>query len=182
MSVRDDFDPNTNKPFHLFLLGIVAFGLWFSSGVSFLLSAFLVGWVFSRWIVEGFGFLASKGEAAAVAEWNGRYFAYYENQVRIVWDRTHIWVNAADVFLVLGLSPDAVTRKKISARLGLNGYGIPSKKAGECFSEQGIAAYLNGFNDLKTAQFRRWLERDVLAVLNKQRECGTPEFEHHKID
>lgn len=181
MGVRDDFDPNTNKPFHFFLLGVVAFGLWFSSGVSFFFSVYLVGWVLSRWIVEGFGFLARKGETAAVAEWNGRYFAYYENQVRIVWDRQHLWVNAADVFLVLGLSPDDITRKTIAARLGQDGYAIPSRNAGECFSELGIATYLNGFSDLKTAQFRRWLERDVFAVLTKQRECASPEFEYHKI-
>lgn len=162
------------------LLSLVAFGLWFSSGVSFFLSLGLLGWVLSRWIVEGFCFLARKGEAAAVTEWNGRYFAYYEHQVRIAWDEKQIWINA-DVFLVLGLSPDGITRKTIAARLGSDGYGVPSSKAGECFSEAGIAAYLAGFSDLKAAQFSRWLERNVFAVLSKQRECATPVFEHHKI-
>jgi len=181
MGIRDDFDFNTNKPFHVFLLGVVAFGLWFSSGVSFFFSVYLVGWVVSRWIVEGLGFIARKGEAAASAEWNGRYFAYYEHQLRIVWDAKQMWINSADVFAVLGLSPDGITRKAIAARLGRDGYGIPSKAAGECFSEAGLAIYLNGFGDLKTAQFRRWLERDILAMLAKQRECAAPEFEHHKI-
>ena len=181
MGVRDDFDPNTNKPFHFFLLGMVAFGLWLTSGISFFLSLYLFGWVLSRWIVEGMGFLARKGEAAAVSEWNGRYFAYYEHQVRIFWDENRIWINSADVFLILGLSPDGISRKALAAHLGRDGYGSPSKTAGECFSETGIATYLRRFNDVKTVQFRHWLERDVLSVLAKQRECEVPEFEHHKI-
>lgn len=181
MSIQKDFDPNTNKPFHLFLLGLVAFGLWFSSGASFFMSLFLVGWVLSRWIVEGFGFLARQGEAAAVKEWNGRHFAYEERPVRIFWDREHIWIRAADVFEVIGESPDRISRMKIAARLGKDGYGIPSREVGECFSEQGVAAYLSGYRNLETAQFHRWLEREVLAILNKQRECATSGFEEHLI-
>ena len=181
MSVRDDFDPNTNTPFHLFLLALAFGGIWLTSGITTLLSVPLIAWVASRWIVAGFGYLARKGEAAAVQDWNGRYFAYRELQVRIFWDEEHIWIKATDVFNVLRESPDAISRKKIAARLGKDGYRVPSGKLGECFSETGIATYLNGFRDLETAQFRRWLEREVFVILDKQRECATSAFEQHKM-
>lgn len=176
-----DFDINTSKPFHVFLLAFVGFGLWLSNGTSFWLSLPLVGWVLARWIVQGFSALRQVAEADATEAWNGRYFSYDDVQVRIFWDDEQTWVRAADVYALMGLSPDAVSRRKIAARLGPADYRRLAGEAGECFSAPGVLRYLNGFADLRAAKFRRWLEREVFATLAKQRECATGAFERHKL-
>lgn len=181
MSKDADFDINTNKPFHLSLLGFIAFGLWASSGASFFASIPLFAWVMSRWIVEAFAVVSRRAEEDALEDWNGRHFCYDDIQVRIFWDDEQTWIRAADVFEVLGESPDAVSREKIAAGLGPAGYRTPTAVSGECFSGEGVLIYLHRFGDLRAARFRRWLEREVLPVLSRQRQCRTSAFEQHKI-
>lgn len=181
MGVLGNFDPNTNKPFHLFLLAIGCGGIWLTQGMLSLLAVPLFGWVLSRWVVEGVAFIAKKGGDDAVREWNGRYFAFNEYQVRIFWDKQRVWVKAADVFRVLGESPDSISRRKIAVRLGPDGFGTPARKEGECFTDQGVISYLNARGDLTSVQFRRWFEREVFAILHKQREVQAARFEQHTL-
>ena len=172
-------DPNTDFRLHAFVLGAALLNLVF--GFPFL-SIPLFAWVAARWIVMGFGALKRHAEERALAEWNGRYFAYDDKQVRVHWDDSATWIEAEDIFRIIGRKPDPTTRERIRLRIGSERFCVPEAVGRECFSGDGVLDYLAAFEEDEPRKLRRWLEREVFANLASLRERGTEHFKRYRID
>lgn len=173
--------PDTNWKFHLFLLAL-AFGVMPFAGAWGMLSVPLIAWVVARWTIMAISGAKRDAELRAYREWNGRYFAYDDGQVRIHWDDDGIWLVAADVFRAMGRAPDAIERRKLSVRLGAGGYGRPPGIEADCFSEGGVLRYLASLKEEETRRFRRWLEREVFPNIRRLREADADNYKRYRTD
>lgn len=167
MSWSDTPDPNSNLKFHFFLLGLALFNVLYGIG---LLSVPLIAWVLARWLFMFLAVLDRKAAERAVGEWNGRYYAFSDRQLRVHWDEAGIWVDADDLFRAAGRSPDQGGRKRIRLRLGAQGYCVPAGLERECLSQESALLYLAGLDDDLSCKLRRWLEREVFPNIISLRE------------
>lgn len=172
-------DPNTNLKFHLFLLAFSLINVFY--GIA-LLSLPLIAWVISRWVVMFFSELSSLAEEEAVGEWNGRYYAYDDQQVKIHWDSAGPWIEAADIFRLLGEQPEALIRERIRRRVGADDFRVHDTLGVECFSAKGASAYLSGRSDLAARKILNWLERNVFPNLERLREKDAPAWRDFDLD
>jgi hypothetical protein len=161
--------PDADLRLHLALLALAVAVMLLLGLPMGLVAVPLIAWVLSRWTVNGFSWLARRGEADALHDWNGRYFAFDDRQVRIHWDDRNIWVVADDVFSLLAMDPDATERRKIAIRLGVRKLLQPPGLKDECFSEEGLAKFLASLrrrND--AARIQAWFERQVFPMIRRR--------------
>ncbi len=175
-----NFDPNTSWKFHAFLLAM-AFGLMYFFGLLMAVLAIpLIAWVVSRWLVAVPGWALQRTKENHFQEWAGRYYVFDDQQIRIHWDASVIWVVADDVYAVMQQTPDALERRKIAARLGAAHYRTLEGDKQECFSEAGVARYLTGLPEEDTRRFRRWLEREAWPNIRKSREAASDSYKRYE--
>lgn len=137
-----------------------------------------------------FTWLAIEGPIQLVAwirraryqRWMGCYFAYEGQQVRVHWDATTLWVNAQDIFDLLGECPDRIERKKLAARLGNGQLISPCDLTAACFAETAVTRYLNAQRKGDAYKVRRWLEREVFPNIRRLRENGGDQYLQHALD
>jgi len=90
-------------------------------------------------------------------EWNGRYYEFDGRQVRILFDGEAVWFAAADVFDALGTEPDARDPERVRHIVGRDGLRQAPDSSLLCFSEKGLAAWLDRRTERTATQFARWL-------------------------
>ena len=102
--------------------------------------------------------------------WNGRYYEFDGHQVRIIFDAEDVFFAAADVFEVLGTAVTAREPERVRQVVGRDGLrNVPGSNL-LCFSEKGLAAWLDRRTDRQAAQFARWVDTQVLRPHRRRRE------------
>jgi len=151
-------------------LGIAGVLLWRAPTeqlpVIVLVGALLLPWLLWR----GGRWLWQLIRDAPHEAWNGRYFEFDGRQVRVlVDDDDTLWICAADVFDVLGLTGD--TRRSTRVRLSAGRDGLRAAPGSRllCFTERGLQAWLERRTEARVAVFSRWLNKQVLGPHHKRR-------------
>jgi hypothetical protein len=110
--------------------------------------------------------------AAPYARWNGHYYEFDGQQVRVLFDDDTVFVVAADVYAVLGLRGRATEAGRVRAIAGRDGLvQLPARRE-LVFTERGLVAWLDRRTEDNAVALRRWLDQQVLAPYRKRRAGG----------
>lgn len=121
-------------------------------------------WRGGRWLWQAIG-------GAAHADWQGRYFEYDGRQIRILEDDLgDLWIAAADVFDALNLPAAARDPARVRLAAGREGLRAAPGTRLVCFTERGLAAWLERRSGPQVAAFDRWLRTQVLVPHHRKRE------------
>jgi len=109
---------------------------------------------------------------AGWSRWSGQYFEFDGRQIRIVFDGDDVFFAAADVFDALGTSGLARDPERVRQVVGRDGVRALADGGLLCFSEKGLAAWLDRRTEPTAAKFARWVEMQVLRPYRRRRELG----------
>jgi len=101
---------------------------------------------------------------------SGRYYEYDGREIRIRFDGDDVWFAAADVFDVLGTAGGARDPERVRLIVGRDGLKTAPGSQLLCFSEKGLAAWLDRRTELSAGKFARWVETQVVAPYRRRRE------------
>ncbi|MDZ7653137.1 MAG: hypothetical protein U5L03_11590 [Burkholderiaceae bacterium] len=110
---------------------------------------------------------------SAHAPWQGVYYEFDGRQIRILVDDTEaLWFCAADVFAVLEIA--AGGREPARARLAAGRDGLRHAPGTRmlCFTERGLAAWLERRTERRVATFERWLQTQVIGPHHRKLELA----------
>lgn len=116
-------------------------------------------------------------EAGSTA-WEGRYYEFDGRQIRIAFEGDTIWFGAADVFDALGTAPGARDPERVRQIVGRDGLQAAPGSGLLCFSEKGLAAWLERRTERSAVQFGRWVETQVVRPYRRRSEIeasGSPQ-------
>lgn len=114
-------------------------------------------WRGGRWLWDAV-------QSGAHRPWQGRYYEFDGRQIRILVDDTAaLWFCAADVFDVLGVAGSG--RDPARARLSAGRDGLRRAPGTRllCFTERGLAAWLERRTERRAVAFERWLRTQVIG-------------------
>jgi hypothetical protein len=109
-------------------------------------------------------------QEAGWQEWAGRYYEFDGRQIRVAFDGDTIWFGAADVFDVLGTVQSARDPERVRQIVGRDGLQAAPGTGLLCFSEKGLAAWLERRKERPALQFGRWVETQVVTPYRRRRE------------
>lgn len=167
MQGQEMSNPNTNLKLHL---GLVAFALLAMYLGGWFVAVPLLAWVAARWVIMLVSALKRRTAEQALADWQGRYFAFDDRQIRILAEDDALWVVAEDVFKALDRPSDAKSRQRVALRLDGARFCQPAAIGRDCFSRAGVIDYLGGLAGETPMKMRRWFEREVFPSFDRQRE------------
>ncbi|HQR19672.1 MAG TPA: BRO family protein [Burkholderiaceae bacterium] len=107
---------------------------------------------------------------AGLEPWDGRYYEFDGRQVRIFFEDDDVWFAAADVFDALGTATTARDAERVRQIVGRDGLRHAPVSGLLCFSEKGLAAWLDRRTERTATQFRRWVETQVVAPYRRRYE------------
>jgi hypothetical protein len=110
---------------------------------------------------------------SAHAPWQGVYYEFDGRQIRILTDDTEaLWFCAADVFEALEIG--AGGRDPARARLAAGRDGLRHAPGTRmlCFTEHGLAAWLERRTERRVATFERWLQTQVIGPHHRKLELA----------
>ena len=137
------------------ILAAPFWGLWF-------LWAFYRGLRFALRLLHG----------AGRWQWSGQYFEFDGRQMRILFEGEEVFVAAADVFDALGTPTTARDPERVRQVVGRDGLRVLAEGGLLCFSEKGLAAWLDRRTDPTAAKFARWVELQVLKPYRRRLELS----------
>lgn len=129
-------------------------------------------------IYRGLRFALRLLHGAGWSRWSGQYFEFDGRQMRIVFDGDEVFFAAADVFDALGTTAAARDPERVRQVVGRDGLRMVSDAGLPCFSEKGLAAWLDRRTDPTAAKFARWIEMQVLRPYRRRRELGVADERH----
>ena len=128
----------------------------------------------SKWsgrLVIGFasGFVR-RAEEKALAEWNGNYYQWGYQQIRIIEKEGCVWVVDEDLIASAGMKLDKNLRRKLE--ISYVGYCIIPGTRLHGFNEKSVLEFLHGKQDCnpEIIKLKRWFEREVFFTLRRKRE------------
>jgi len=111
--------------------------------------------------------------AGAHAEWQGSYYEYDGRQIRVLADADGaLWICAADVLDALGMSGMGRDPARVRIAAGRDGLRRAPGTRLLCFTERGLAAWLERRTEPKVAAFERWLKSQVTGPQRRRRELA----------
>ena len=101
----------------------------------------------------------------SLGKWQGRYYAFDDQQVRVAEARGRLWFSCADVHTALGMErrPATLTPLTTSERM-------THEELGEALTAAGIARMFGRHTDLRVLRLVHWAERDVERQWLRSRE------------
>ena len=152
----------------LVIVGPMVLGVW-TIGPGVLLFAIpLIAWFASRALVHGTPGIARVASDAAVAEWQGRYYAFDDFQVRVYEDDDRLWFAVPDVLRAIRWKrlPQgfAATQRHRLRR-------VEGKRL-DVTDLAGLEALLGASREQDCGRLLRWARREVVAPWEKKREGG----------
>ncbi len=111
---------------------------------------------------------------APLAPWQGTYYEFDGQQIRILLDDEdgRLWLCAADVFSVFGLSGHARDARRVRLLVGRDGLVVAPGSSLLCFTERGLRVWLERRTERHAGQFLLWLDKQVVAPFLKRRELN----------
>lgn len=121
-------------------------------------------------IVTGFasGFVRHAHEKA-LSEWNGNYYQWGNQQIRIIEKDDCVWVVGEDLLSAAGMKLDKNLRRKLE--ISYFGYRIIPGTKLRGFNEKAVLEFLNGKQDRnpEIIKLKLWFEREVFLPLKRKR-------------
>ena len=116
------------------------------------------------------GWWVRKGHHERWQAWQGNYYEFDGQQVRVVFDGGQVWLAADDVFDAL--RRDRRGRDVERARVVAGREGLSALAGSDLlmFSEKGLSAWLDRRQDPEALKFGRWLQQQVIAPYRRRRE------------
>lgn len=121
-------------------------------------------WRGGRWLWDAL-------QSSAHQPWQGRYYEFDGRQIRILVDDSEaLWFCAADVFDALEIAGSG--RDPARARLSAGRDGLRAAPGTRllCFTERGLAAWLERRTEHRAASFERWLRTQVIGPHHRRLE------------
>ena len=167
--------------FWLYML-VLDIGLW--AGAYLAHSAFLLiaaamltfkilkGDASGRAVIGGLSWLKHTAERNALEEWQGNYYSFNNQQIRIIDAREKRWVVAQDLVQAAGLKYNSELKRKLP--LSYPGYRQISDSTLMGFDQEAALKFLAGKqqNNAEVIKLKLWLEREVFGELARQRQHG----------
>jgi hypothetical protein len=123
-------------------------------------------WRGGRWLLDAF-------VSGPQEEWQGSYYEFDGLQIRVLTDDTDaLWFCASDVFdalAIVGSGRDPARARISAGREGLR--RAPGTRL-LCFTERGLAAWLERRTERRTAAFDRWLKTQVIGPHRRRLELA----------
>jgi hypothetical protein len=140
---------------------------WYAIGpVALALTAPLVGIALAKPLLELAGALHHAVRARALADIEGRHYAFRGVHVRVIEDEgLQRWIRAADVRRIAGGTD---SDHALQLTYG-HGYRLAGRPAEPYFSEAALLAHLAHQADPAAARLRLWVERVVVWPAREQR-------------
>jgi hypothetical protein len=148
---------------------VIGIFLWMASlapaGLGLLLCIPLLGWFASRGIVHGGDRLLQWLSTAGLAKYQGSYYQFNGQQVRIYEHSGEVWFAAQDVMRAIGMKerlPDALLTRTHDC--------APIPEAGRvCFNRRGLESFVVGHASLDGRAIITWAEREVIGPWEKKK-------------
>ena len=103
------------------------------------------------------------------------HYEFDGHAIHIEFDGDAVRFVAADVFEALGTERDARAPERVRQIVGRDGLASSASSGRLCFSEKGLAAWLDRRTDRTALQFVRWVDTQVIAPYRRKRELeGRP--------
>lgn len=106
-------------------------------------------------------------------EWMGLYYEYDGRQIRVLFEdggEDRIWICAVDVLDALGIRGRARDPERIRQIAGRDALvRLPGTRP-LCFTERGLAAWMERRTEPAAGRFRRWLESQVVGPYRRRLE------------
>lgn len=109
------------------------------------------------------------------AAWQGGYFEFDGQRLRVRFVEEDALVAAVDVFDVLGTPADSRRPERVRAVAGAEALVAIAGESGEFFTAAGLAAWLARRSDKQARNLARWFEHEVVAPHRRRRAAGLPE-------
>jgi hypothetical protein len=106
----------------------------------------------------------------ALAEWQGNYYQWESQQIRVIESQDDVWVVDVDLIHAVGMKMDKTLRQKLIH--SYSGYRkIPETKF-YGFNEKSVLKFLDGKQDSNpdVIKLKLWFERGVYFPLRKKKE------------
>jgi hypothetical protein len=129
----------------------------------------LWGAALARPVIEGVPALLRWAGHLHLQAWEGRYYEFDGQQVRVVTIGETLWFAEPDVVAILGGTPEALRSK-----VGRNEYGPLGEGRLMGFPEQALSRLLNGDARPQALRFRLWMEREVIFPHREHLRRHTP--------
>ena len=97
-------------------------------------------------------------------KWQGRYYAFYGRQIRIIMDGRTPWLVDKDVLAVIGEKPNKHLMRRFDAT---EYHSIPGTRM-RGFSEKGALRLVESSRHTDARKFKLWMEREVFGPLHKR--------------
>jgi hypothetical protein len=103
--------------------------------------------------------------------WQGQYFEFDGRQIRVLFDdEDRVWTCARDVFDALGTRTGARIPQRVRLLVGRDGLADAPGTRLLCFTERGLAVWLERRTGRQAAAFQRWWLNEVLNPYRKRQE------------
>jgi hypothetical protein len=123
-------------------------------------------WRGGRWLLDAL-------RASPHRPWQGSYYEFDGRQVRVLVDDTEaLWFCAADVFDVLGIAAGGRAPARVRIAAGRDGLRHAPGTRLLCFTERGLAAWLERRSERRVAAFERWLRSQVIGPHRRRLEIA----------
>jgi hypothetical protein len=123
-------------------------------------------WRGGRWLLAELA-------GAAHHEWQGRYYEFDGRQIRVlVDDDDELWMCAADVFDAVELKGGASDPQRARLLAGRDGLRHAPGTRLLCFTERGLAAWLERRTGARAVRFARWWRGEVVTPHYRRRELA----------
>jgi hypothetical protein len=120
-------------------------------------------WRVTRWLLHSV-------KAAPYEPWQGAYYEFDGQQIRILFDdEGQVWVAADDVLDAFRLQGRARDRERLRLMTGRDGLRNAPGTILPCFTERGLRAWLERRTERSAGQFTHWLNTQVLAPHQRKR-------------
>jgi hypothetical protein len=148
--------------------------VWLVRGVTPAMAPFFAlaasaGLLFPLWRIARLVLLRAK--AGPYEPWQGAYYEFDGQQIRILFDdEGQVWLGADDVLDAFGLTGRARDRERLRLMTGRDGLRSAPGTRLLCFTERGINAWLERRTERKVGKFFHWLNTQVLAPYRRKQD------------
>jgi len=149
----------------LIVVGPMVLGTWVIGPGVLIFAIPLFAWFASRGLVHGVPGIARAAGDAAVEEWQGRYYAFDDFQVRVYEDDGRLWFALPDVVRAVGWkrTPQGFLATQRHRLRRVEGKRI------DVMDLAGLEALLGTRREQDCGRLLRWARREVVAPWEKRR-------------
>jgi hypothetical protein len=176
----DDISLNdsTNRHWRLLVGAIVLFVVLYhftgSNWLLLILVPLVVGAFYGSWsgraAIGAASILSGHASEKALGRWQGSYYSWNNQQVRVIESGDSVWVIDEDLLRAADMKLDLHLRRKLEISYAA-GYGTIPGTRQKGFSEKGVFEFLDGKQDgnPEIVKLKLWFEREIFFPIRQKR-------------